>query len=137
MSCVGICFLIPLCESFVCDYIECFTLHGLSCRRSPFKSGTALASRLCKAAMLHRFKLVAKEAQRPELLATSSYSKAKVTLKWFQIQRLRTNKISVCVTGFPTDASKHAQSWSFIFFSRQKLFSKSQLYYSIKEDLLC
>lgn len=46
--------------------------------RSPFKSGSALASRLCKAAMLHRFRLVAKEAQRQDLLATSSYREAKV-----------------------------------------------------------
>lgn len=46
--------------------------------RSPFKSGSALASRLCKAAMLHRFRLVAKETQRQDLLATSSYREAKV-----------------------------------------------------------
>lgn len=46
--------------------------------RSPFKSGSALASRLCKAAMLHRFRLVAKENQRQDLLATSSYREAKV-----------------------------------------------------------
>lgn len=46
--------------------------------RSPFKSGSALASRLCKAAMLHRFRLVAKETQRQDLLAASSYREAKV-----------------------------------------------------------
>lgn len=46
--------------------------------RSPFKSGSALASRLCKAAMLHRFKLLAKETQREDLLATSTYKEAKV-----------------------------------------------------------
>lgn len=46
--------------------------------RSPFKSGPALASRLCKAAMLSRFNLVAKEAQREELLAAFSYREAKV-----------------------------------------------------------
>lgn len=54
------------------------SLRWFSCCRSPFKSGSALASRLCKAAMLHRFKLVAKEAQRQDLLATSSYREAKV-----------------------------------------------------------
>lgn len=47
--------------------------------RSPFKSSSDLASRLCKAAMLHRFKLLATGAQREDLLATSSYREAKVT----------------------------------------------------------
>lgn len=46
--------------------------------RSPFKSGPALASRLCKAAMLSRFNLVAKETHREELLAAISYREAKV-----------------------------------------------------------
>lgn len=50
-----------------------------TCLRSPFKSSSDLASRLCKAAMLHRFKLVARGAQREDLLATSSYREAKVT----------------------------------------------------------
>ncbi|XP_034055325.1 adenosine deaminase domain-containing protein 1 isoform X2 [Gymnodraco acuticeps] len=59
-------------------------LEGKTIEESPFKSGTALASRLCKAAMSHRFKLVAKEAQRPELLAASSYSKAKRMAKAYQ-----------------------------------------------------
>ncbi|XP_071314295.1 adenosine deaminase domain-containing protein 1 isoform X1 [Trachinotus anak] len=54
-------------------------LEGKTIEDSPFKSGPALASRLCKAAMLHRFKLVAKEAQRQDLLATSSYREAKGT----------------------------------------------------------
>ncbi|KAK9518439.1 hypothetical protein VZT92_023745 [Zoarces viviparus] len=52
-------------------------LEGKTIEESPFKSGPALASRLCKAAMLHRFKLVAKDAQRQDLLATSSYGEAK------------------------------------------------------------
>ncbi|KAI9521393.1 hypothetical protein NQZ68_007709, partial [Dissostichus eleginoides] len=59
-------------------------LEGKTIEESPFKSGTALASRLCKAAMLHRFKLVAKEAQRLELLAMSSYSNAKRMAKAYQ-----------------------------------------------------
>lgn len=50
----------------------------LSKFRSPFKSGSALASRLCKAAMLHRFRLLARETQRQDLLAASSYREAKV-----------------------------------------------------------
>ncbi|XP_039976689.1 adenosine deaminase domain-containing protein 1 isoform X2 [Xiphias gladius] len=54
------------------------SLEGKTIEESPFKSGSALASRLCKAAMLHRFKLVAKEAQRQDLLATSSYREAKM-----------------------------------------------------------
>lgn len=56
--------------------------------RSPFKSGSALASRLCKAAMLHRFKLVAKEAQRQDLLATSSYREAKVTQQLLEVKHV-------------------------------------------------
>ncbi|XP_077958065.1 adenosine deaminase domain-containing protein 1 isoform X1 [Gasterosteus aculeatus] len=52
-------------------------LAGRAVEQSPFKSSPSLASRLCKAAMLHRFKLVAKEARRLDLLATSSYREAK------------------------------------------------------------
>ncbi|XP_054453802.1 adenosine deaminase domain-containing protein 1 [Anoplopoma fimbria] len=59
-------------------------LAGKTIEESPFKSGSALASRLCKAAMLHRFKLVAKEAQRQDLLATSSYREAKRMAKPYQ-----------------------------------------------------
>ncbi|XP_067456068.1 adenosine deaminase domain-containing protein 1 isoform X2 [Thunnus thynnus] len=59
-------------------------LEGRTIEESPFKSGPALASRLCKAAMLHRFKLVAKEAQRQDLLATSSYREAKRMAKPYQ-----------------------------------------------------
>nr|XP_061832844.1 adenosine deaminase domain-containing protein 1-like [Nerophis lumbriciformis] len=59
-------------------------LTGRTIDESPFKSGSALASRLCKAAMLHRFKVVAKAAQRQELLATSSYREAKRMSKPYQ-----------------------------------------------------
>ncbi|KAI3351439.1 hypothetical protein L3Q82_020291 [Scortum barcoo] len=59
-------------------------LEGKTIEESPFKSGSALASRLCKAAMLHRFKLVAKEAQRQDLLDTSSYREAKRMAKPYQ-----------------------------------------------------
>ncbi|KAG7237956.1 hypothetical protein INR49_031472 [Caranx melampygus] len=59
-------------------------LEGKTIEESPFKSGPALASRLCKAAMLHRFKLVAKEAQRQDLLCTSSYREAKKMAKPYQ-----------------------------------------------------
>ncbi|XP_056294868.1 adenosine deaminase domain-containing protein 1 [Pseudoliparis swirei] len=59
-------------------------LEGKTVEESPFKSCPALASRLCKAAMLHRFKLVAKEAQRDDLLATSSYREAKRMAKTYQ-----------------------------------------------------
>ncbi|XP_065815032.1 adenosine deaminase domain-containing protein 1 [Labrus bergylta] len=59
-------------------------LEGKTVEESPFKSGSALASRLCKAAMLHRFKLVAKEAQRQDLLATGSYREAKKMAKPYQ-----------------------------------------------------
>ncbi|AWP11685.1 putative adenosine deaminase domain-containing protein 1 [Scophthalmus maximus] len=59
-------------------------LQGKTIEESPFKSGSALASRLCKAAMLHRFKMVAKEAQRPDLLAATSYREAKGMAKAYQ-----------------------------------------------------
>lgn len=59
-------------------------LEGKTIEESPFKSGPALASRLCKAAMFHRFKLVAKEAQRQNLLSTSSYREAKRMAKPYQ-----------------------------------------------------
>ncbi|XP_075904139.1 adenosine deaminase domain-containing protein 1 isoform X2 [Nelusetta ayraudi] len=59
-------------------------LEGKTTEESPFKSGSALASRLCKAAMLHRFKLLAKGAQREDLLATSSYREAKRMAKPYQ-----------------------------------------------------
>uniref|UniRef100_A0A2K6EF69 Adenosine deaminase domain-containing protein 1 n=1 Tax=Propithecus coquereli TaxID=379532 RepID=A0A2K6EF69_PROCO len=43
---------------------------------SPFKSGMSMASRLCKAAMLSRFNLLAKEAKK-DLLEASTYHAAK------------------------------------------------------------
>nr|XP_046261811.1 adenosine deaminase domain-containing protein 1 isoform X2 [Scatophagus argus] len=62
-------------------------LEGKTTEGSPFKSGSALASRLCKAAMLHRFKLVAKETQRHDLLATRSYREAKISPKALQCRQ--------------------------------------------------
>ncbi|XP_061108588.1 adenosine deaminase domain-containing protein 1 isoform X2 [Conger conger] len=59
-------------------------LEGRSIEDSPFKSGPALASRLCKAAMLSRFNLVVQEAQRPKLLAAVSYREAKMMAKSYQ-----------------------------------------------------
>ncbi|TMS17841.1 hypothetical protein E3U43_001910 [Larimichthys crocea] len=59
-------------------------LDGKTIQQSPFKSGPTLASRLCKAAMLHRFRLVAIEAQRQDLLNTSSYREAKRMAKPYQ-----------------------------------------------------
>ncbi|TRY93967.1 hypothetical protein DNTS_021120 [Danionella cerebrum] len=47
-------------------------------------SSSALASRLCKAAMLNRFDLVAKEAHREELLSAVSYREAKMMAKSYQ-----------------------------------------------------
>ncbi|XP_023651728.1 adenosine deaminase domain-containing protein 1 [Paramormyrops kingsleyae] len=59
-------------------------LEGRASEDSPFKSGPALASRLCKAAMLSRFNLVVKEAQRADLCATVSYRDAKMMSKSYQ-----------------------------------------------------
>ncbi|XP_042558691.1 adenosine deaminase domain-containing protein 1 isoform X2 [Clupea harengus] len=59
-------------------------LEGKTVEESPFKSGPALASRLCKAAMLSRFNLVAKEAQREDLMCAASYREAKMMAKPYQ-----------------------------------------------------
>ncbi|KAK6493645.1 adenosine deaminase domain-containing protein 1 [Huso huso] len=59
-------------------------LTGKTVESSPFKTGTAMASRLCKAAMLSRFNLVAKEANRQELLEAVTYHEAKMMAKPYQ-----------------------------------------------------
>ncbi|KAK1175357.1 adenosine deaminase domain-containing protein 1 [Acipenser oxyrinchus oxyrinchus] len=59
-------------------------LTGRTVESSPFKTGTAMASRLCKAAMLSRFNLVAKEANRQELLEAVTYHEAKMMAKPYQ-----------------------------------------------------
>ncbi|XP_030720183.1 adenosine deaminase domain-containing protein 1 isoform X2 [Lagenorhynchus albirostris] len=52
-------------------------LTGKTTESSPFKSGVSMASRLCKAAMLSRFNLLAKEAEKEDLLEASTYHAAK------------------------------------------------------------
>ncbi|XP_058922123.2 adenosine deaminase domain-containing protein 1 [Kogia breviceps] len=52
-------------------------LSGKITESSPFKSGVSMASRLCKAAMLSRFNLLAKEAKKEDLLEASTYHAAK------------------------------------------------------------
>ncbi|KAI6069517.1 Adenosine deaminase domain-containing protein 1 [Aix galericulata] len=59
-------------------------LNGKTTERSPFKSGTYMASRLCKAAMLSRFKLLAKEAERNDLLQIATYHEAKIQSQSYQ-----------------------------------------------------
>ena len=54
-------------------------LSGKITESSPFKSGVSMASRLCKAAMLSRFNLLAKEAKKEDLLEASTYHAAKVS----------------------------------------------------------
>uniref|UniRef100_A0A2K5C495 Adenosine deaminase domain containing 1 n=1 Tax=Aotus nancymaae TaxID=37293 RepID=A0A2K5C495_AOTNA len=57
-------------------------LSGKITESSPFKSGMSMASRLCKAAMLSRFNLLAKEAKK-ELLEVGTYHAAKhLNLFW-------------------------------------------------------
>ncbi|XP_069781284.1 adenosine deaminase domain-containing protein 1 isoform X2 [Narcine bancroftii] len=53
---------------------------GKVAESSPFKSGTSMTSRLCKAAMLSRFYLVAKEANREGLSLVPTYHAAKLTI---------------------------------------------------------
>ncbi|XP_010609435.1 adenosine deaminase domain-containing protein 1 [Fukomys damarensis] len=52
-------------------------LNGEITESSPFKSGVSMASRLCKASMLSRFNLIAKEAKRDDLFKASTYHAAK------------------------------------------------------------
>ncbi|XP_028745685.1 adenosine deaminase domain-containing protein 1 isoform X1 [Peromyscus leucopus] len=52
-------------------------LSGKITESSPFKSGLSMASRLCKAAMLSRFNLLAKEAKTDDLLEARTYHAAK------------------------------------------------------------
>ncbi|XP_066577060.1 adenosine deaminase domain-containing protein 1 [Amia ocellicauda] len=59
-------------------------LNGKTLEQSPFTTSAAMASRLCKAAMLSRFNLVAKEAQRENLLDAVSYREAKMLAKPYQ-----------------------------------------------------
>ncbi|NXO52796.1 ADAD1 protein, partial [Aramus guarauna] len=59
-------------------------LNGKTTESSPFKSGTYLASRLCKAAMFSRFRLLAKEAERNDLLQIATYREAKIESKLYQ-----------------------------------------------------
>ncbi|XP_030047635.1 adenosine deaminase domain-containing protein 1 isoform X3 [Microcaecilia unicolor] len=58
-------------------------LKGKIIESSPFKSGISMASRLCKAAMLSRFNLVAKEASREDL-SGRTYNKAKIASLTYQ-----------------------------------------------------
>ncbi|XP_054419477.1 adenosine deaminase domain-containing protein 1 isoform X1 [Pteronotus mesoamericanus] len=52
-------------------------LSGKITESSPFKSGVSMASRLCKAAMLSRFNLLAGEAKKEDVLEASTYHAAK------------------------------------------------------------
>ncbi|KAK4818910.1 hypothetical protein QYF61_021987 [Mycteria americana] len=59
-------------------------LNGKTTESSPFKSGTYMASRLCKAAMFSRFRLLAKEAERNDLLQVATYHEAKMQSELYQ-----------------------------------------------------
>ncbi|KFP34747.1 Adenosine deaminase domain-containing protein 1, partial [Chlamydotis macqueenii] len=59
-------------------------LSGKTTESSPFKSGTYMASRLCKAAMFSRFRLLAKEAERKDLLQVATYHEAKIQSELYQ-----------------------------------------------------
>nr|KAF6400223.1 adenosine deaminase domain containing 1 [Rousettus aegyptiacus] len=52
-------------------------ISGKITESSPFKSGVSMASRLCKAAMLSRFNLLASEAKKDDVLEASTYHAAK------------------------------------------------------------
>ncbi|NWV41417.1 ADAD1 protein, partial [Grantiella picta] len=59
-------------------------LSGKTIESSPFQSGTCLASRLCKAAMFSRFRMLAREAGRSDLLQFATYHEAKVKSQLYQ-----------------------------------------------------
>ncbi|XP_014805340.1 PREDICTED: adenosine deaminase domain-containing protein 1 [Calidris pugnax] len=59
-------------------------LNGKTTESSPFKSGTSMASRLCKAAMLSRFRLLAQKAERNDLLQAATYHEAKIKSELYQ-----------------------------------------------------
>ncbi|NXS37512.1 ADAD1 protein, partial [Pomatostomus ruficeps] len=59
-------------------------LSGRTTESSPFRSGTCLASRLCKAAMFSRFRMLAREAGRADLLQFVTYHEAKLKSKLYQ-----------------------------------------------------
>ncbi|KFP86974.1 Adenosine deaminase domain-containing protein 1, partial [Apaloderma vittatum] len=59
-------------------------LNGKITENSPFKSGTYMASRLCKAAMFSRFRSLAKGAERNDLLQAATYHEAKIKSGLYQ-----------------------------------------------------
>ncbi|NXJ06962.1 ADAD1 protein, partial [Odontophorus gujanensis] len=59
-------------------------LNGKVTESSPFKSGSSMASRLCKAAMLSRFKCLAAQAKRNDLLQVATYHEAKIKSNLYQ-----------------------------------------------------
>ncbi|KFO76465.1 Adenosine deaminase domain-containing protein 1, partial [Cuculus canorus] len=59
-------------------------LTGKITESSPFKSGSYMASRLCKAAMFSRFRLLAKKAERKDLLQITTYYEAKIQAELYQ-----------------------------------------------------
>ncbi|NXY57608.1 ADAD1 protein, partial [Callaeas wilsoni] len=59
-------------------------LSGKTTESSPFRSGTCLASRLCKAAMFSRFRMLAREAGRGDLLQFATYHEAKIKSQLYQ-----------------------------------------------------
>ncbi|NWW74839.1 ADAD1 protein, partial [Climacteris rufus] len=59
-------------------------LSGKTTESSPFRSGSCLASRLCKAAMFSRFRMLAREAERADLLQFATYHEAKIKSQLYQ-----------------------------------------------------
>ncbi|NWU91720.1 ADAD1 protein, partial [Upupa epops] len=59
-------------------------LGGKTTESSPFKSGNHMASRLCKAAMFSRFRLLAKKAGQNDLLLVATYHQAKIESELYQ-----------------------------------------------------
>ncbi|RMC13495.1 hypothetical protein DUI87_08569 [Hirundo rustica rustica] len=59
-------------------------LSGKTTESSPFRSGTCLASRLCKAAMFSRFRMLSREAGQDDLLQFATYHEAKIKSQLYQ-----------------------------------------------------
>ncbi|XP_051901058.1 adenosine deaminase domain-containing protein 1 [Pristis pectinata] len=85
---------------------------GKIAESSPFKSGTSMTSRLCKAAMLSRFYLVAKEANREDLTVVPTYHAAKMMAKSYQ-EAKSLLKSSLVHHGFGTWLAKNPNAEMF------------------------
>ncbi|NXS55156.1 ADAD1 protein, partial [Brachypteracias leptosomus] len=88
-------------------------LNGKTIERSPFKSGRQMASRLCKAAMFSRFRLLAGEAGRNDLLQAATYHEAKIQSELYQrAKNVMQSSLEKCNYGSWIVKSPHIEQFS-------------------------